>query len=146
LLPAIVVLVSLLLQASSVPLPVVGSGWVQLDHALWPVELEEDLTHLRTPETRLFNEFSFGGFVIFFAGPPVFIDDRCELFLDGGLLKDYAAAQSGDVRVLERWAKQYEFTHALTRPGSPFDDYFRRGKNWSAWRDSPAANLYRRRE
>ncbi len=144
LLPVLLVALALVLQMAAVPVPVLGAGWVQLDQSLWPLELAPELRRLDPAANGpLFNEFSFGGFLILFAPNwPVFIDDRCELFLEQGFLRDYAEAQAGNTAVLDRWMERHRFRLALTRPGSPFDEYFRRQKNWLPIGRSPAANLY----
>lgn len=146
LLPALLVCVTLVSQRSAVSAPVVGSGWAQLDAELWPVELRPALRSLsETTGVRLFNEYSFGGFIIFFAPPlPVFIDDRCELFLEDGLLEAYGKAYGGDRRVLEGWDQRYRFTHALTRPGSAFDGFFAGRPGWKRLGRCPSAHLYER--
>ncbi len=144
--PAALVLSAVVLQATRVPAPVLGTGWVRLDERQWPMELVPELRRLEIDaKGPLFNEFSFGGFLIFFApNLPVFIDDRCELFLEGDFLAKYAAALAGDRAVLDRWLQEYRFGYALTRPGSPFDQYFQKLEGWSVRRHSAAANLHGR--
>ncbi len=86
LLPAGVILLAAVLQATGVRAPVLGRGWVQPYPKHWPVELLPELRQAERehPEgTRIFNDFLYGGFLIYYTpGLKVFIDDRCELYGD----------------------------------------------------------------
>jgi hypothetical protein len=147
LIPVGVVLTSLVLQLAGARVPVIGRGWATLDRRYWPVDL---LPELRAYErehsqgTPIFNEMLFGGFLIYHTpGLLVFIDDRCELYGDEGLLA-YANALEHDPAQLDRWASDYGFDLALTAPGSGFDRYLRRPRGWTLVRETEAACLYRR--
>jgi hypothetical protein len=73
----------------------------------------------------------------------VFIDDRCELYGDEGLLA-YAEALEHDPARVERWASESGFDLALTATGSGFDRYLRQAHGWTLVRETEPACLYRR--
>jgi hypothetical protein len=145
--PAILVVTTFALQVAGVRAPVVGRGWARLDPAAWPVDLLPDLhahEHDRPDGTPIFNEMSFGGFLIAYTpGYRVFIDDRAELYGDEGLLA-YARAAQIDPGQVDRWADRYGFDLALTVTGSAFDRYLRHARTWALIRETRAASLYRR--
>jgi hypothetical protein len=147
LIPAGVVLTALVLQLAGARVPVLGRGWATLDRRYWPVDL---LPELRAYErehsqgTPIFNELLFGGFLIYHTpGLRVFIDDRCELYGDEGLLA-YAEALERDPARVDRWANDYGFDLALAATGSGFDRYLRQARGWTLVRETEAACLYRR--
>ncbi len=76
-------------------------------------------------------------------GLRVFIDDRCELYGDDGLLA-YAKALERDPAEVERWARDFGFDLAVTATGSAFDGYLREANGWTQVRKTEAASLYRR--
>jgi hypothetical protein len=73
----------------------------------------------------------------------VFIDDRCELYGDEGLL-DYALALRDDPAQVERWAEEYGFKLALTHTDSSFDRYLRNAGGWTILGETETSTLYRR--
>ena len=143
--PAVVVLLAGGLQAASVPLPVMGHGWAPLDPKVWPVDLLPALRAYessRPPGTPIFNDMKFGGFLIAETpGLHVFIDDRCELYGDAGILA-YGAAQQQDPSQVDRWANQYGFDRALVVTGSSIDWYLRQSGGWSVVGVTKAATLH----
>ncbi len=147
LIPLGVVLTAVVLQLAGVHVPVLGRGWATLDRRYWPVDL---LPELRAYErehpqgTPIFNEMLFGGFLIYHTpGLRVFIDDRCEIYGDEGLLA-YAEALDHNPAQVDRWAREFGFDLALTATGSSFDRYLRRASGWVLVRATEAASLYRR--
>ena len=146
--PAVVVLVTALLQATAIPLPILGRGWVQMDPTHWPVDLLPELQRYARSHpdgTPIFNDMLFGGFLIYHTPElRVFIDDRCELYGDEWLLA-YTQALREDPAQFDRWARQYGFELALVSPESAFDAYLSRAAGWELQARSPAAMLYRRR-
>lgn len=138
-----------------------GRSWARPDPAIWPFELVDDLQRSSDqPKPRVFNELEFGGFLMLYApGLPVFIDDRCELYVPY-LLTAYVEALRADpatrARRMEEWTKQYDLNLALTHapaaptgePGRPFDDYFRspeaQALGWHVVRQTTAATLFAR--
>jgi len=140
---------ALLLQAWGVKLPVIGAGWARLPETVWPLSLVPRLHEEAAGRDGLpiFNDYTFGGFLIYFAPEyQPFVDDRCELF-GGPWLAAYVAAEQGDPTVqMAAWAKQYpRFDYALTQPGSGFDRYFDRQPDWERIAACPAGHFYRRR-
>ena len=155
-LPAAVVLLALVLQVARVPVPLVGSGWATHDSRHWPADALADLK-ANEPKpgepNKLFNAgYIDGGFVIYHApGYKVFVDDRCELF-GGPWLKEFVAAQESPAPALAKWEAEYgPFDFALTRTGTPFDDWFAASPAWRPVRAEetsapmPNARLYKRR-
>jgi hypothetical protein len=139
--------VTAILQISSIPVPVIGHGWVKL-HPHFPVELLPELRKYEQDHpdgTPIFNEMIFGGFLIYYTPKlRVFIDGRCELYGDEGLLR-YANAMRHDPAQVDRWAQEYGFDIALTQTGSVFDHYLESARGWSLVQRSRAATLYRKR-
>jgi hypothetical protein len=148
LIPVGVVLTAVALQLGGVRAPVLGRGWATLDGRYWPVDL---LPELRAYEqehpdgTPVFNELLFGGFLIYHTpGLRVFIDDRCEIYGDEGLMA-YSDALEHDPAQLDRWAREFGFELALTSTGSAFDRYLRQERGWTLVRETEAGSLYLRR-
>jgi hypothetical protein len=139
------------LQVLRVPLPIFGQGWARLDPEYWPVALLPELREAQGREARgtpIFNEYLFGGFLIYYTpGLEVFVDDRCELY-GGEWLRDYVQGEWQDTGAhLKKWQRAYPpFSLALTQTGSGYDRYFTSSPNWQPIRQTTAATLYRRRE
>jgi hypothetical protein len=149
-LPVVLVSLALGLQVARVNVPLVGAGWARHDPQKWPVELL-DVIKAHEPQSnvpcRLFNEYSYGGFVIYHApNYQVFVDDRCEVF-GGAWLQEFVEADSqGTAAAMTRWESQYgQFHFALTRVGSGFDDYFRTAPGWECLQRTATAAFYQRR-
>jgi hypothetical protein len=148
LIPIILVLVTAILQISSTPVPVIGHGWVKL-HPHFPVELLPELRKYEQDHpdgTPIFNEMIFGGFLIYYTSKlRVFIDGRCELYGDEGLLR-YANAMRYDPAQVDQWAQEYGFDIALTQTGSVFDHYLERTRGWFIVQRTEAATLYKQKQ
>jgi hypothetical protein len=96
------------------------------------------------PRTPIFNDMLFGGFLIYYTpNLRIFIDDRCELYGDPGLL-EYADTLANRPGTIEFWAEKYGFDMALTSPGSEFDEYLHAAPGWTCVSSTFAANLYRK--
>ncbi len=147
LLPAGVILLAAVLQAAGVQAPIVGRGWAKLDPKHWPVELLPVLRQAERehPEgTRIFNEFLFGGFLIYFTpGLKVFIDDRCELYGDDWLMQFSKAMRSNPERI-DHWQETYGFPYALVATGTAFDRYLGQASGWVVVKKTDVAMLYKR--
>lgn len=156
--PAGLVVLGLVLQALGVSAPVIGRRWARLDPTIWPVELLPELRehqHDRLGGTRIFCEYAYGGFLIYFTpGYRVFIDDRCELFGDEFLrqfvLTRAALALGAFAHPAEpfaEWQQQYgEFDLALVESGGPFDAALAQlPQAWEIVRTTDTATLYRKR-
>jgi hypothetical protein len=150
-LPAAVVLLAFGLQVAHVPVPLVGSGWATHDPQHWPVDVLDVLKAHEPkpgdPHNKLFNSgYIDGGFVIYHApGYKVFVDDRCELF-GGPWLMEFCHAPAAPAAALAKWEAEYgPFDFALTRTGTPFDDWFKASSAWKAEKVTPVATFYTRR-
>jgi hypothetical protein len=147
LIPALLVLTTVVLQIASIPVPIIGHGWVKPDRTPFPFRLLPTLKQWEQTKhdgAPIFNEMSFGGFLISYTpGLRVFIDDRCELYGDEGLLA-YAHAIEDDPSKIDQWAQQYGFEIALTIPGSGFDHYLKSSKIWILVERTSAATFYRK--
>ena len=85
-----------------------------------------------------------GGFLVEYApNVRVFIDDRCEIYGDEGLLA-YVDAVERDPALIDIWAREFGFELALTATGSAFDRYLRHAHGWTLVRETEAGSLYRR--
>ncbi len=121
--------------------------WAQLDPNVWPVQLLPELRTYdsnRPPGTPFFNDMNFGGFLI--AHTPnlrVFIDDRCELYGDAGIMA-YDQAHRKDPSQVDRWAEQYGFDRALVVRASSIDQYLRESDGWRVVAECQAATLHER--
>ena len=138
-----------LLQSRGLMVPVIGAGWARLPETVWPLPLvprlhEEAAGREGVP---IFNEYTFGGFLIYFAPEyRPFVDDRCELFGGPWLAAYVAAVQSDSTAQMAAWAEEYpRFDYALTQPGSGCDRYFARQPGWERIARCPAGHFYRRR-
>ena len=149
LLPCVAVAAALGVQVAGLSLPGVGRDWVLPDPRSCPLGLLPALDEVERhdPEgTPIFNEMLFGGFLIYYTpGMRVFIDDRCELYGERGLL-EYQQALLQDPARVDHWAEEYGFEAALVENGSGFDRYLRSAEGWEAVQRSPKASLYRRLE
>jgi len=155
-LPALVVLISLGLQAGGVRVPVIGAGWAEHDPEQWPVDVLDAIKANEPrpgdPHNKVFNDYVDGAFFIYHApGYKVFVDDRCEVF--GGawlldLVKTGSPDTSPEVRAaaIARWQETYgRFDFALTRTKSPFEEYFKAAPEWECVKRTDTAAFYRRR-
>ncbi len=147
---AIAVLLALTLQMARVPVPLIGSNWVQHDPKLWPVEVLDVLKEYEPKPgepNQLFNgEYIDGGFVIYHApGYKVFVDDRCEL-TGGPWLVDFVRKSNEPGNAIDDWQVKYgRFDFALTRTGTAFDVWFSTFPQWQVIKVTPTATFYKRR-
>jgi hypothetical protein len=165
--PTGLILAAILLHAAGLAIPVLGRGWARLDPSIWPIELLPELkAHERDRPlgTRIFCEYSYGGFIIYYApGCRVFIDDRCELFGDE-FLTQFVRIESELKRLIEldgwdvgeishpaepfaEWQQKYaSFDLALVETGSGFDLALAElPRAWEVVRRTETATLYRKR-
>jgi hypothetical protein len=139
-------------QVGPIELATPGHGCAKLDPDYWPVDLLPELEKhqkARPDGTPIFNEYLFGGFLIYFTpGYRVFVDDRCELFGDRWL-NEYVQVERGDRDarlVFKHWEDEYPpFDFALTRTGSTFDDYFRTS-GWIVVKKTDTATFYKKND
>ena len=155
--PAVLFSIALVVQLIGVTVPVLGRGWAQLDPKIWPVELVGDLRehqHDRPTGTRIFCEYTYGGFIIYHApGYRVFIDDRCELFGDEFLVRFVLTKEwlAGDVyespaEPFAEWQAQYgAFDLALVETDGGFDRALASlPVAWEVVRRTNTATLYKK--
>jgi hypothetical protein len=144
--PMALILLATVLQATGTRVPILGRGWVKLDPEHWPVELLSELREIEHehPEgTRIFNEFLYGGFLIYYTpGIKVFIDDRCELYGDAWLTQFSNAMRLNPDRI-DRWQEAYDFHYALVASGTSFDHHLARSRRWMLLKRTDMAALYR---
>lgn len=144
--PAVCVGLALVLQSSGVRCPLVGSGWARLAPSYWPVDATEalraDMASGRGGP-RVFNDMLFGGYLIYHAPEArVFIDDRCELHDDWGLM--HYAGISRRPSVLDGLAPYLDIDYALIRSTSRVDRYLADHPGWALLHRDPTAALYAR--
>jgi hypothetical protein len=156
--PAALVLAAVLLQAVGAAVPVLGRGWATLDPTVWPVELLPELREqerARPSGTRVFCEYSYGGFLIYHTPRfRVFIDDRCELFGDEFLVRFVRTREALELDLFEhpalpfaQWQQEYgTFDLALVKTGGGFDGALAELKQaWEVVRVTDTATLYKKR-
>jgi hypothetical protein len=139
-------------QVGPVEFATPGHGCAKLNPEYWPVDVLPELKkhqRARPDGTPIFNEYLFGGFLIYFApGYRLFVDDRCELYGDRWL-QEYVQAERGtkDARVaFKQWDEEYPpYDFALTRTGSTFDEYFRTS-GWILIKKTDTATFYKRND
>jgi hypothetical protein len=147
LLPLALVGLAFGLQAAHKEIPVLGHGWARHDPEQWPVELLPELRAQAEakPGAPIFNEYDFGGFLIYHTPElRVFVDDRCEVYGDQWL-HEYVRAENDPEVFLETCQQRYgPFDLALTHTGSGFDRYFEHSSEWTVLRRTSLATLYQR--
>ncbi len=150
-LPIAAVLISLGLQATRATVPVIGHGWARLDPQIWPMELLDELRahqNDRPDGARIFNEYSYGGFLIYHApGYRVFVDGRSELYGDAWLREFIEAPRRDPAAFIRKSEEQYgafDFALVGNQPSPSFADYFRHAPGWKIVKDTETAILFER--
>lgn len=133
-LPTLLVLVSLGIQAKGIRVPLVGIDWARLDPKFVPVEMIAPLREYaasRPPGQPIFNDANLGGFLIYFAPTlKIFMDDRCELCLDAGMI-DYVDLTQTHPERFDSWAEKGRFDRALLTPDTKLEEWLlRAGSGW----------------
>lgn len=146
--PAALVAVCFVLQTTGVSVPIFGHGWGGSRLAKhYPLELLPEMhrySQMGSAETRIFNEYNFNGFLIFYAPEiKVFIDGRCELHREQRLT-DVLDGEKKNPERLEEWANQYDLGLALVNPESGYGKYLSTADGWSVVDCTAAAALYHR--
>lgn len=133
------------IQALGWKLPIIGAGRCVATNAVWPVDavalLDREIAGVERP-VHVYNEMRFGGYLAY-AAPHVqiYIDDRCELHRDEGLLR-YIELQKHPERILGE-AARYGFDYALIRTGSPVYRYMDSSKDWTLMHKNATASLFK---
>lgn len=147
LVPVALVTASLLLQAVHLPLPILGAGWSRLSPDRWPVEAVDVLRQRAAGDVapvKVFNDLGLGGYLIYAAPETrVYIDDRCELYGDEGLLQYERFTR--EPASLDAFAACENVPYALTKCGTRFDKHFRASPAWRLLHRDATAALYERR-
>ena len=169
--PAALIFLALVLQATSLPCPVIGAGWSRLEPDYWPVEAAKALrNHIfgtamtsnipesttideqpanaqpsesRKPkaESHVFNHMRFGGYLIYKV-PEVRIYIDDRCELYGDeFLMRYTEIQKDPQRI-EGIAAEYDITMALVKAGSPLDKYLADAPTWTRLHHDATASLY----
>lgn len=140
------VALAVVLQAAGTRCPVLGAGWSALSPAQWPIRAVAALRANLPPRdrpARVFNHLGYGGYLIFAAPETrVYIDDRCELYRDDGMLR--YARLAADPRAVDALAVYDGIDFALVRAGSSFDRHFSRGGWWRLLHRDETAALFAR--
>jgi hypothetical protein len=143
--PIALIAMVIVLEALRIPIPILGHQWARLDREIWPVEVVPELRQEATehPGGRIFNEYEYGGFLIYHAPElRVFVDDRCEVYGDQWLAQFVRAEADPRAYLDEQQWRYGPFDLALTRTGSGFDRYFQTDK-WQVLARTDTATLYR---
>lgn len=133
-LPATLVALALGLQASRVPVPLVGHGWARLDSPnTMPLELVgplRDYAESVPPGTPIYNDLNFGGFTIYFAPTlKIFADDRFELCGDEWL-EEYVDSIANRPERIDDWQRRHGFTRALVAASEPLEKHMLESGRW----------------
>lgn len=145
-----IVVLAFTLKSTGAPLPVIGARWCRLDPNYWPIDATAVLQrHLsdtgRTDGIRVFNDMRFAGYLIYCEPRArVFIDDRCELYRDIGLLR-YVELQRHPEQI-EGEAAYRDIDFAMVRSRSPQHSYLARSSRWTLLHQDRTAVLFGRVE
>jgi hypothetical protein len=143
---------TLLLQVSRIPVPVIGHGWARFDLKMVPDDMREtlqDYARTRPDGFPIFNDANLGGYLIFFTPSlKVFMDDRCELYGDEGMT-DYVDLANDHPERINEWAAKAPFDRALVqcdteREPAAMDRYLRTSERWKEVMRGQKAVLYER--
>jgi len=142
--PYLLILFAILFQILSIRAPILGKEWANLDSRYWPIDLIPQLRSIggdKPAGAAILNDMRLGGFLIYYApNLRVFIDDRCELYGDEGLL----AYLNADCAKLNYLSKQYEVSLAFAEPGSTIDNCLKRSSSWTTVGRTIPATLYKK--
>jgi hypothetical protein len=144
LIPTLLISMTIFFQIATIRIPVLGKDWVKMDSTYWPIDLVPELRLIegnKSVHKKIFNDMLFGGFLIYYTpNLQVFIDDRCELYGDEGLL----AYVNADCDKFEYWSSKYAFSLALTQSGSAMDNCLIKSKTWMMYISTASANLFKK--
>lgn len=135
------------LKTANVQCPVIGAGWARLDPEVWPIAATESLkSHLKKvpDDCRVFNDMGFGGYLIYHAPEArVYIDDRCELYRDAGILR-YVELYKHPA-LIEGEAAYRDISAALVRTRSPLARHLAASDAWMPLHRDKTASLFLRK-
>jgi hypothetical protein len=145
--PVLAVALALGLQMARVKVPIIGTGWARFDPKMVPIEMIEPIQEYARSKPDgfpIFNDANFGGFLMYYApNLRVFMDDRCELYGDEGLLK-YSELMNDHPERIELLTQKTPFDRALVANGSDMDRYLKGAKQWREVARCQRAVLYER--
>lgn len=145
-----IVILAFTFESAGVRAPVIGAGWSRLDPNYWPVDATAVLQrHIagtgHSDSIRVFNDMRFAGYLIYREPRArVFIDDRCELYRDIGLLR-YVELQKHPQQI-EGEAIYRDIDYAMVRSQSPQHAYLAGSGRWELLHQDRTAALFRRVE
>lgn len=146
LIPVMLVLMALTLQSNGIRCPLIGAGWCRLDAQYWPVEATNALhRHIaeHPDDRRVFNDMRYGGYLIYQAADAaIYIDDRCELHREPGLLR-YVEIQK-DPQLMKGLAAYHDIHLALVQTRSPMAKFLAESPDWIELHRDSTASLYHR--
>jgi len=144
LVPCLIIIITICFQLTSMKVPIFGKGWAKLDSRYWPIDLIPQLQSIegKNPTgSPILNDMLFGGFLIYYTpNLRVFIDDRCELYGDEGLL----AYINADCNKFEYWSDKYGVLFGLAQPGSTLDNCLKKSGGWMIVSMTVPATLYKK--
>lgn len=148
-LAATAVFVAFALQATHIPVPVIGSGWARFAPDAIPVDLTERIAEeyrVMGRHDRMYNDANLGGYLIYhFPERKIFMDDRCELYGDDWL-RLYVDTISTHPERIDEWAETYRFDRALVavQPNteSPLETYLAASPRWKLIAEGQRAKLF----
>jgi hypothetical protein len=102
-----------------------------------------DYLGARAKEGKIYNDYLFGGYLIF-RGIPTFVDGRSDQLFVGGFLGDLYRAVDGSARDFRALLDRYEIRFALVRPKTREAYALDEGEGWRRLYADDAAILYER--
>jgi hypothetical protein len=142
--PCALVFLAIFVQSAGLAVPVIGKGWARPPANYWPIETTEALAmHARGApgRVRLFNDMLFGGYLIYHTpGLPVYLDDRCELYGDQGLMTYTRAC--ADPAFFDAMAAYEHLDAALVIARTTLDAHLASSAGWRRLASDQASSLY----
>ena len=102
-----------------------------------------DYLGARAKEGKIYNDYLFGGYLIF-RGIPTFIDGRSDQLFGGGFLGELYRTLDGPARDFRALLDRYEIRFALVRPKTRDAYALDEGEGWRRLYADDAAILYER--
>jgi hypothetical protein len=139
--------IGLIIQRTGLELPLIGRKWAVISNNYWPVQTVEELrrqTRGMNHRPRVFNDLLFGGYLAF-QNPDalLYIDDRCELYGDCGLLT--YAHLCRDATDFDALASYDRYDFAIVHRGCLLDQHLATSPSWRALSSDPVSTLYTRK-
>ena len=113
-----------------------------LPSAMVPIAAVDHLG-TRAKEGKVYNDYGFGGYLIF-RGIPTFVDGRSDQLFGGGFLGELNRTLDGPARDFRALLDRYEIRFALVRPKTRDAYALDEGEGWRRLYADDAAILYER--